>query len=61
MNFKMQHIKYLSEITPEMGATAETGARFHPTVGVATPDGFTTSHPRDETTMLLRLRLTVCQ
>jgi hypothetical protein len=27
-------------------ATAERGARFHPTVGSATPNGFTTSHPR---------------
>ena len=44
-----------------MGVTAERGARFHLTVGVATPDGFTTSHPRAETTMLLRLRLSVCQ
>jgi hypothetical protein len=34
-----------------MEATAERGARFHPTVGVATPTGFTTSHPRAETTM----------
>jgi hypothetical protein len=33
-------------------ATAERGARFHPTVGLATPSGFTTSHPRAETTML---------
>jgi hypothetical protein len=33
-------------------ATAERGARFHPTVGLATPNGFTTSHPRDETMML---------
>ena len=61
INFKMQYIKYLSEITPEVGATAERGARFHPTIGVATPDGFTTSHPRADTTMLLRLRLTVYQ
>jgi hypothetical protein len=34
-----------------MEATAERGARFHPTVGVVTPNGFTTSHPRAETTM----------
>jgi hypothetical protein len=33
-------------------ATAEKGARFHPIVGLATPNRFTTSHPRDETTML---------
>ena len=44
--------KHLSEITSEMGATAERGARFHPTVGVETLDGFTTSHPRAETTIL---------
>jgi hypothetical protein len=25
---------------------AERGARFHPTVGSVTPNGFTTSHPR---------------
>jgi hypothetical protein len=52
MNFKVQDVKHLSEITPEMSATAERGARFHPTVGSATPNGFTTSHPRAETTML---------
>ena len=51
MNFKMQYEKHLSEITSEVGATTERGARFHPTVGVATPSGFTTSHPRAETTM----------
>jgi hypothetical protein len=33
-------------------ATAERGAHFHPTVGLATPSEFTTSHPRAETTML---------
>ena len=44
-----------------MGATTERGARFHPTVGVATPTGFTTSHPRAETTMSRDLRLSVCQ
>ena len=44
-----------------MGATATRGARFHPTVGVATPTGFTTSHPRAETTMSGDLRLSVCQ
>jgi hypothetical protein len=27
-------------------ANAERGARFHPTVGSVTPNGFTTSHPR---------------
>jgi hypothetical protein len=26
--------------------TVEEGARFHPTVGSTTPNGFTTSHPR---------------
>jgi hypothetical protein len=26
-------------------ATAERGARFHPTIGSVTPNGFTTSHP----------------
>jgi hypothetical protein len=52
MNFKMQYVKHLSEITPEVSATAERGDRFHPTVGSMTPSGFTTSHPRDETTML---------
>jgi hypothetical protein len=52
MNFKMQYVKQLSEITPEVSANAERGARFHPTIGLATPNGFTTSHPRAETTML---------
>jgi hypothetical protein len=33
-------------------ATAERGGRFHPTVGLVTPSGFTTSHPRAKTTML---------
>jgi hypothetical protein len=33
-------------------ATAERGAHFHQTVGSMTPNVFTTSHPRDETTML---------
>ena len=33
-------------------ATVERGARFHPIVGLATPSGFTTSHPRAETTMM---------
>jgi hypothetical protein len=36
--------KHLSE-TPGV-TTAERGARFHPTVGSVTPNGFTTSHPR---------------
>jgi hypothetical protein len=45
MNFKMQYEKHLSEITSEVGATTERGVCFHPTVGVATPSGFTTSHP----------------
>jgi hypothetical protein len=53
--------KHFSEVTSEMGATVGRGARFHPTVGIATPDGFTTSHPRAETTMQLRLRLPVYQ
>jgi hypothetical protein len=53
MNFKMQYEKrHLSEITSEVGATAERGAHFHPIVGIATPSGFTTSHPRAKTTML---------
>jgi hypothetical protein len=43
--------KTLIRNTSAMEATAERGARFHPTVGVATPTGFTTSHPRAETTM----------
>jgi hypothetical protein len=33
-------------------ATVERGARFHPTVGIVTSNGFTTSHPQAETTML---------
>jgi hypothetical protein len=33
-------------------ATTERGARFHPTVGSATPNGFTSSHPLAEITML---------
>jgi hypothetical protein len=52
MNFKMQYVKHLSEIMPEVSATAERGACFHPTVGLVTPNGFTTSHPQAETTML---------
>jgi hypothetical protein len=52
INFKMQYVKYLSEITPGVSATAERVARFHPTIGVATPNRFTTSHPQAETTML---------
>jgi hypothetical protein len=50
--FKMPEEKHLSEITPGVQATVERSARFHPTVGLATPSGFTTSHPRAETTML---------
>jgi hypothetical protein len=46
------HMKHLSDITPEEGVTTERGAHFHPTVGVATPSGFTTSHPRAKTMML---------
>jgi hypothetical protein len=60
MNFKMQYVKHLSEITPEVSATAERGARFHPTVGSVIPIGFTTSHPRVETTML-RDCVSACQ
>jgi hypothetical protein len=46
MNLKMQYKQNTYQIiTPEMGVTAEMGACFHPTVGVATPSGFTTSHP----------------
>jgi hypothetical protein len=52
MNVKMQDVKHLLEITPEVSETTKRGARFHPTVGLATPSGFTTSHPRAETTML---------
>jgi hypothetical protein len=48
----MQDVKHLLEITPDVIATAERGARFHPNVGSTTPNGFTTSHPRAETTML---------
>jgi hypothetical protein len=33
----MQDVKHLSEITPNVIATAERGARFHPTVGSTTP------------------------
>jgi hypothetical protein len=44
--------KTLIKINTRGQATAERGARFHPTIGSATPSGFTTSHPRDETTML---------
>jgi hypothetical protein len=47
----MQYVKHLSEITPEVSATAERGARFHPIVGLGTPSGFTTSHPQDDTMM----------
>jgi hypothetical protein len=41
-------------------AIAERGAHFHPTVGSTTPKGFTTSHPRSETTMLEDC-VSVCQ
>jgi hypothetical protein len=37
--------KHLSENT-RCEVTTERGARFHPTVGSMTPNGFTTSHPR---------------
>ena len=40
--------KHLLENT-RCDATAERGARFHPTVGSVTPNGFTTSHPRART------------
>jgi hypothetical protein len=52
MNFKMKDVKHLSEITPEVSATTERGARFHTTVGSTIPIGFTTSHPQAETMML---------
>ena len=52
INFKIQDIKHLSEITPGVIATAERGARFHPIIGSATPNEFTASHPRAETMML---------
>jgi hypothetical protein len=45
IHFKMQDVKHLSEITLDVIATAKRGARFHPTIGSATPNGFTTSHP----------------
>jgi hypothetical protein len=50
INFKIQVIILIRKTPGD--ATAERGARFHPTVGSATPNGFTTSHPRAETTML---------
>jgi hypothetical protein len=53
-------INLFIDITQEMSATAERGARFHPTVGSVTPNEFTTSHPRAETTML-RDCVSVCQ
>ena len=43
-----------------MNATAERGARFHPTIGSVIPRGFTTNHPWAETTML-RYCISVCQ
>jgi hypothetical protein len=52
MNFQDAICKTLIINTPEVGTTAERGARFHPTVGLVTPDGFTTSHPRAKTMML---------
>jgi hypothetical protein len=48
----MQNVKHLSKITPEVSATVERGAHFHPTIGSMIPIGFTSSHPRDETMML---------
>jgi hypothetical protein len=50
INFKIQDITLIRKTPGD--ATAERGARFHPTVGSTTPNGFTTSHPRAETTML---------
>jgi hypothetical protein len=44
--------KTLIKINTRGQATAERGARFHLTIGLATPCGFTTSHPRAETMML---------
>jgi hypothetical protein len=43
--FKTQGIKTLIR-TIRHNATAERGARFHPTIGSVTPDGFITGHPR---------------
>jgi hypothetical protein len=45
IQFKIQDINTYQKNT-RCNATAERGARFHPTVGSATPKGFTTSHPR---------------
>ena len=45
MHFKMQYVKHLSEIKLYVIATAKRGARFHPTVGSANPNGFTTATP----------------
>jgi hypothetical protein len=45
IQFKIQDINTYQKNT-RCNATAERGARFHPTVGSATPNGFTTSHPR---------------
>ena len=60
IKFNIQDIKHLSEITPGVIPTVERGAHFHPTVGSTTPNGFTTSQPRAETTML-RDCVSVCQ
>jgi hypothetical protein len=54
----MQDVKHLSEITPEVSASAKRGARFHPTVGSTISIVFTNSHPRDET-MMLRDRVSI--
>jgi hypothetical protein len=51
IHFHIQDEKHLSENT-RSDATAERGARFHPTVGSMTPNRFITSHRRAETTML---------
>jgi hypothetical protein len=45
IQIKIQDINTYQKNT-RYDATAKRGARFHPTVGSATPNGFTTSHPR---------------
>ena len=44
INFKIQVIILIKKTLGD--ATAERGARFHPTIGSETPNGFTTSHPQ---------------
>jgi hypothetical protein len=56
--FKIQDITLIRKTPGD--ATAERGARFHPTVGSATPNGFTTSHPRARP-RCLRLSVSVLQ